>query len=146
MSVEFLTNFMRFAQAITRAERSMALDLDLNIHDRVNVDDDLLNEEDFADLLRNAVDEAINSDDVVITNNLITDPQDAPQTNVHLHQLRMVVAIPLPGHGAIYLDQRIRQGIFPRELVEKLNEFGRYLVDNDKIDLSQSEITDLFKE
>lgn len=146
MSVEFLTNFMRFAQATTRAERSLALDLDLNIHDRVNVDDDLLNEEDFADLLRNAVDEAINSDDVVITNNLITDPEDAPQTNLHLHQLRMVVAIPLPRHGAIYLDQRIRQGIFPRELVEKLNEFGRYLVDNDKIDLSQSEITDLYKE
>lgn len=145
MSVEFLTNFMRFAQATTRAERSMALDLELNIHDKMNVDDALLDEEEFADLLRNAIDEAINSDDVVITNNLITDPEDAPKTNLHLHELRMIVAIPVPGHGAVYLDQRIRQGVFPRELVDKLNEFGRYLVDNDKIDLNQSEINDLFK-
>ena len=144
MSVEFLTNFMRFAQATTRAERSMALDLELNIHDRMNVDDALLNEEEFADLLRNAIDEAINTDDVVITNNLITDPEDAPKTNVHLHELRMVVAIPVPGHGAVYLDQRIRQGVFPRDLVEKLNEFGRYLVDNDKTNLSASEYNDLF--
>ena len=146
MSVEFLTNFMRFAQATTRAERSMALDLELNIHDRINVDDALLDEDGFSDLLRTAVDEAINNDDVVITNNLITDPEDAPKTNMHLHELRMVVAIPVPGHGAVYLDQRIRQGVFPRDLVEKLNEFGRYLVDNDKTDLSASEYTDLFVE
>lgn len=145
MSVEFLTNFMRFAQATTGAERSMALDLDMNIHDRMNIDDTLLNKADFSDLLHRAVDEAINSDDVVITNNLITDPDDAPKTNVHLHELRMVVAIPIPGHGAIYLDQRIRQGIFPRELVEKLNEFGRYLIDNNKTNLSPAEFIDLFE-
>lgn len=145
MGVGFLTNFMRFAQATTRAERSMALDLDMNIHDSMNIDDGLLNEEDFAGLLRTAIDEAINTDDVVITNNLINDPDDAPKTNVHLHELRMVVAIPVRGHGAVYLDQRIRSGVFPRDLVEKLTEFGRYLVDNDKTDLNPSEYTELFE-
>ncbi|MGB7339183.1 MAG: hypothetical protein WBC91_09850 [Phototrophicaceae bacterium] len=146
MSVEFLTNFMRFVQEQTHAERLMVLDLDLNIHDRVNVDDTLLNKEDFSDLLHSAVDEAITTDDIVITNNLITDPEDAPKTNLHLHELRMVIAIPIRGHGAVYLDQRIRQGIFPRDLVEKINEFARYIVENNKIDLSVAEFVDLYSD
>lgn len=144
MSVAFLTNFMRFVQEKTNAERLMVLDLDRKIQDRINVDDTLLHKEDFADLLHNSVDEAINTDDIVITNNLITDPEDAPKTNLHLHDLRMVVAIPIRGHGAIYLDKRIRQGIFPRELVENLNDFGRYLVENDQINLSPAEFGNLY--
>lgn len=146
MSVEFLINLMQFAQATTRAGRCMALGLDMTIHERINVDDALLEKDDFTGLLQRAVAEAISTDDIVITNNLITDPDDAPKTNVHLHELRMVIAIPIPEIGVIYLDQRIRQGVFRREMVERLNEFGRYLIANDKTNLDLSEFEALYQE
>lgn len=145
MDATFLTNFMRFVQSKTKAERSMAFDLEMTIHDRVNLDDDELNKPDFADVLQTAIDEAINTDDYVITNNLLT-PEDAPKTNIHLHKLRMMVAIPLSGHGAIYIDQQIRQGVFPRDLVERITEFGHYVVENDKTDLSPAEYDALFQQ
>ncbi|MEM9951255.1 MAG: hypothetical protein AAF846_06640 [Chloroflexota bacterium] len=145
MDATFLTNFMRFVQSKTKAERSMAFDLEMTIHDRVNLDDDELNKPDFADVLQTAIDEAINTDDYVITNNLLT-PEDAPKTNIHLHKLRMMVAIPLAGHGAIYIDQQIRQGVFPRDLVERITEFGHYVVENDKTDLSPAEYDALFQQ
>lgn len=141
----FVTNFMRFAQATTRAERSMALGLDKSVHDSVNVDASLLEEDEFSRLLHTAVDEAIDSDTVVITNNMVQELQDAPNTNLHLHELRMIIAIPLRGYGAVYLDQRIRNGVFPRELIEKLNDFARYVVENEKTDLSASDYNELFQ-
>jgi len=58
----------------------------------------------------------------------------------------MVVAIPVPEHGAVYLDQRIRQGVFPRDLVERLNEFGRYLISNEKTAIDLAEFDALFEE
>lgn len=146
MSIGFLNNFMHFAYITTDSERAIALDLEMNIHDSVNVDDALLQKEDFADLLRSSIDEAITTDDIVVTNNLITDPEDAPKTNVHLHELRMVVALPLQGYGAIYLDKRIRQGIYPRDLVERLNDFARYLIENNKTDLTTTEFDSLFED
>lgn len=146
MSIGFLNNFMHFAYTTTDSERAIALDLEMNIHDSVNVDDALLQKEDFADLLRSSIDEAINTDDIVVTNNLITDPEDAPKTNVHLHELRMVVALSLQGYGAIYLDKRIRQGIYPRDLVERLHDFARYLIENNKTDLTTTEFDSLFED
>src|SRR5690606_29096615 len=146
MSIGFLNNFMHFAYTTTDSERAIALDLEMNIHDSVNVDDALLQKEDFADLLRSSINEAITTDDIVVTNNLITDPEDAPKTNVHLHELRMVVALPLQGYGAIYLDKRIRQGIYPRDLVERLNDFAHYLIENNKTDLTTTEFDSLFED
>lgn len=146
MSIGFLNNFMQFACATTNSERGIAVDLELNIHNSVNVDDALLQKDDFLELFHRAINEAISTDDVVITNNLIADPDDAPKTNVHLHTLRMVVTIPLRGYGAIYLDKRIRQGIFPRDLVERLNDFATHLVENDKTDLTAEEFDTLFED
>ncbi|MGJ3239508.1 MAG: hypothetical protein ACFE0Q_12430 [Anaerolineae bacterium] len=145
MSVAFLANFMHFAQQITRAERSLALDLERNIQAQHNVDQALLSKSSFASLLNNAFDEAISDCDVVITNNLITDPDDAPKTNVHLHELRMVVVIPLPDYGAIYLDQRIRRGVFTRDLVERIAQFGRALITDDQLTLTTAEMLARFE-
>ncbi len=146
MSIGFLNNFMHFAYTATDSERALALDIDMNIQDGMNVDDSLLQQEDFSEVLRGAIDEAISTDDIVITNNLITDPENLPQTNVHLHALRMVVALPLRGYGAIYLDKRIRQGIYSRELIERLNDFADYLIENGKTDLTIADFNSLFED
>jgi hypothetical protein len=146
MSDSFLSNFMRAAQTITRAERCLALDADKIIQDRLNVSDELLATERFTDLLYRSVDEALESSDAVITNNLIQDPQDAPNTNVHLHDLRMILALPLAEHGAIYLDQQIRQGVFERDMVAKLANLGQKLVAENKTNLDSEAIVALYQE
>lgn len=145
MSEVFLSTFMNFAQEATDAERGLALDLDLNILDRSQVEETLLNKDSFVDLIKTTAQKAIDSDDIIITNNMITDPSKAPTTNVHLHTLRMVVAIPLRGYGVIYLDQRLRQGVFERATIERLLEFGRYLIESDKTDISVNEYEGLFE-
>ena len=145
MSNGFLSNFMRAAQAVTRAERCVALDKDKAVLDRINVSDDVLENERFGKLLHNSVEEAITTAEAVITNNLITDPEQAPQTNVHLHDLRMVVAIPLADYGAVYLDQHIRQGVFERNMIEKLTVLGRTLIAEDKMNLSSEDFVALYR-
>lgn len=146
MSSGFLTNFLRAAYSITNAERGMAFDADMNILDRINVDDALLQKEEFSDTLESAVARAMGEDVAVITNNLIRSAEEAPNTNVHLHDLRMVVAIPIGDFGVAYLDQHIRNGVFEREVIDKLTALGRYVIENDQTDLDDEALIELFDE
>lgn len=140
----FLNNFLQFAHNVLDAERGIAFDTALTFIETVNTSEDDIAKDRFAGSLQTAVQNAINNNEVVITNNMITDPQDAPTTNLHLHQLRMIVAIPMQSHGAIYLDRRIRNGVFQSEVVESVCEFAEQLLSEDKTDLSPSELNELF--
>lgn len=146
MSAEFLTNFMRAARSITKAQRSLAIDADINIQDKLNVEDSLLHSQEFNEMLQSTVAAAIEDNTAIISNNLIKNADDAPNTNVHLHDLRMVVAIPLGSIGAVYLDQHIRNGVFERTVIDKLTELGRYVIENEKTDLSDEALIELFNE
>lgn len=146
MSAEFLANFMCAARSITKAQRSLALDADLNVQDRVDIEDTLLNSEEFSEMLSSLVTTAIADNAAVISNNLIKNPDEAPNTNIHLHDLRMVVAIPLGTLGAVYLDQHIRNGVFERDVIDKLTALGQYVLENKKTNLSDEELISLFKE
>ena len=142
----FLTNFMRAARSITDAERCIAFDSDMNMQDYLNIDDAELNKKSFSDLVSAWVEQAIEGQKAVIANNLITDPSEAPKTNVHLKDLRMIVAIPIDGYGAIYLDQPIRRGVFERETVDKITELAHRLSESGDMDLSEEEMTEMYAE
>jgi hypothetical protein len=144
MASEFLSNFMRLAQTLTGAERCLAFDLDMAVQDRMNIDDGTLQAAEFNALLNATVHEALGQNESIITNNLITNPADAPQTNWHLHDLRMVVAIPLQGHGAIYLDQQVRKGVFERETIDRLTALGRQIIEEARTDLSEKDLADRY--
>ncbi len=58
----------------------------------------------------------------------------------------MVVAFPVAGEGAIYLDQHIRRGIVPKETIEKLMQFAVYLVENDQTDTSAADMVEQYRE
>src|SRR5829696_6851952 len=121
----FLTNFMRAARSITEAERCIAFDTDMNMQDYLNIDAAELGKKSFSDLVSSWIEQAIEGQKAIIANNLITDPSEAPKTNVHLKDLRMVVAIPINGYGAIYLDQPIRKGVFERAVVDKIAKLAQ---------------------
>jgi hypothetical protein len=142
----FLNNFMRAARAITDAERCIAFNSELIIQGHMNIDDAELTKRSFADLVSAWIEQAIESQKAIIANNLIADASEAPKTNVHLKDLRMVVAIPIDGYGAIYLDQPIRKGVFERDVVDKITELAHQLSQNGNTDLSEEAITEMYND
>jgi hypothetical protein len=142
----FLTNFMRAAHSITEAERCIAFDNNLIMQDHLNIDDAELSKKGFAEQVSGWVEQAIEGNKAIIANNLITDPSEAPKTNVHLKDLRMVVAIPVDGYGAIYLDQPIRKGVFERTMVDKIRELAQRLSQSGNMDLSEEDMTEMYEQ
>jgi adenine-specific DNA methylase len=134
------------AHSITKAERSIALDADMNVQAQINIEDGLLQSAAFKKMLENTIAEAIEAGSAVISNNLIQNDDDAPNTNIHLHDLRMIVAIPLGDYGALYLDQHIRNGVFEREVIDKLTALGSNVIENEQTDLSDKGLITLFNE
>ena len=142
----FLNNFMRAAYAITEAERCIAFDSNMMMQDRLNINDEELQKQSFADLVSAWIEQAIEAGEPIIANNLITDPSEAPKTNIHLKDLRMVVAIPVEGYGAIYLDQPIRKGVFERDMVDKITQLAHDLVQSGNTNLSEADMAEMYRE
>jgi hypothetical protein len=145
MSDVFLRNFMEAAKKITHAERCMVVNTDLELLEMINVDRAMVESTAFGEFALECLREAIKSDEVVITNNVITDPSDAPTTNTNFANLRVVVALPLVGHGAVYLDQHIRNGIIPRQMIERLMRLATHVRENNLEDSSSAELVQLFQ-
>lgn len=145
MNDAFLDNFMQAAQAITGAERCIAFDKALTVQTSHNIDAALLTDESFITAVKAAAQDAIDQRQAIITNNLITDPEDAPNTNIHLTDLRMVVTLPVPGRGAIYFDQHIRQGVFERETVDKLALMAKRAIATGQTDMTRDELVAFYE-
>lgn len=128
MSDSFLSTFMQVAKQITHAERCMSVTPDLSVVEIHNLDADILQSDEFQEIATKCLSKAIETNVAVLTNNIITDPSQAPVTNTNFSDLRVIVAIPVKGSGAIYLDQHIRNGMFQRETIERLNRLASQVV------------------
>lgn len=140
MSKTFLTTFMQVAQAITGAECCLARDAAQNVVAHMNIDEDRLASDEFHVLADKAINEATQKQSAVITNNMITDPQFAPKTNVHLTNLRIAAAIPLAHLGAVYLEQLVRNGVFERDVIDRLHATALALIDAGEMEISADEL------
>jgi len=144
MSDDFLLNFMRVAQDITQAARGVGVDLEMKIRGQANVDAEVLALPEFQELVVASVEEAVEKGEPVLKNNMIQDVSEAPQTNVHLTDLRMILALPLDGHGAIYLDLPVKQGIFERAAIDKLATLAQQVIGNNQTNLTTEELRQLY--
>jgi hypothetical protein len=52
----------------------------------------------------------------------------------------VVIAIPLAGHGAVYLDQPLRSGMIAKEIVEKLMALADDIIQQHNTDLSTPDL------
>lgn len=138
---DFLTTFMFVAKDVTRADRCMALDRDLALVASDNVNEDLLKDDDLSEVIHTSLSEALESGESVYAN---TPVSNEIITATYIPDLRIMVAIPLPDHGVIYLDQPIRQGPFPRETVERLRIFGNELIAENNLSLDRDELATLY--
>ena len=144
MSDSILSAVMRVAKEITRAERGMSVTSDLTIIDMENIATDTVTDEAFQTAALKPLAKAMESNQSVLTNNIITDLAQAPVTNTNFTDLRVIVAIPVPGRGAIYLDQHIRAGMFQRDIIDRLNRMVAEIVEQDDLSLDADQIRQIY--
>jgi signal transduction histidine kinase len=116
---------------LTEAERGflMLLDEDGNLAVRVarNLDQETLEGGEFA-VSRTITREVMNAGQPVVTTNAQTDPRYAGQASIVAHALRSIMASPLRARGniigVVYVDNRIRTGIFSEKDLEVLDAFA----------------------
>lgn len=141
MSNAYLANFLQLAKRIVKAERGLAVNSDATIITMSDLDEADLNAGDMMLLVKQIVGDALSTNEAILGNNIIRDPSKAPNTNTAFRNLRLVVAIPVGGLGAIYMDRQVRDGVMQREDIEQLQRFGAYLVEQNLLDLS---VEDMF--
>ncbi len=116
---------------LSGAERGflMLLDDDGNLNVRVarNLDQETLASDAFA-LSRTVTTGVLQSGQAIVTTNAQEDPRFAGQQSVVTHALRSIMASPLRVRGSIigvvYVDNRIRSGIFSEKDLEVLDTFA----------------------
>lgn len=143
MSDLFLLSFMRVAHLVTKAERAFAVDTSLTVAGTVGITPEQIE----AAYLK-CIQDALNRGEPIITDNytLTVEPAKAPVTNQSFPQLRAVFFIPLAGHGAICLDQRIQRGIIAKDKVDRLMELGRRAVAAEHTASSEDELLALYNQ
>lgn len=142
----FLNRFLVFAGRVAAAERGFVTDTGLNYIDRVNLSDATLQEERFSKVAAKVMQESLEKGTVVITNNVIIDPEQAPVTNTSFSDLRMVAAVPLGGIGILYLDRPIKLGIISRDVLERIMAFGNRLIETEQTELDVPTMEALFSD
>ena len=145
MSNTFIENFMLAAQKVSHAERCLVVDPQLQLLNTLNVSDKELQSAEFNNLAMECLRQAWESGEALITNNVIPDPSDAPTTNTNFANLRVIVALPIVGHGAIYMDQHIRNGIIPKQMVDQLMRLAEILMQKHQEALSVSEMVQQYQ-
>jgi signal transduction histidine kinase len=116
---------------LSSAERGflMLLDDDGNLTVRVarNFDQETIDRDAFA-LSRTVTRRVVETGQPIVTTNAQEDPRFAGQQSVMLHALRSIMATPLRVRGevigVVYVDSRVRAGLFSEQDLEILDAFG----------------------
>lgn len=120
MDTQLLENLMVVARDITQAERGVVVDAELNILKLDNADTAFLESNDYTKFAVSNLRQAISTNEAIIGNNVVQDLAAAPITNTNFANLRMALILPVTGHGAIYLDRPIRNGVIQKVTVDRL--------------------------
>ncbi len=128
---EVLNQVMDSIIALTGAERGFLMLFDDNQELRVmaarNVARETLDEEEFA-ISRSVIQTVADTGQQVVTTNASTDPRFAGKVSVVTHQLRSIQCVPLRTRGqvigVVYVDNRIRSGVFDEADLEMLSAFA----------------------
>jgi hypothetical protein len=147
MRKDLVVAFLNAAMEIGACDRGMAVDDEMNILDSINLNDETRQSPRFNLLMSVAVRRSLDTNEAIITNNVVTSAAEAPLTNTSFSDLRMVVAIPLEGIGAIYMDKPVKQGIIPRQMVDTLYEVGQDVIKSDPpIEADKDEFINRYKQ
>ena len=144
MSDKFLSRLMYFAYRTTGTQRAMA----------VNDKGDVVASENLTEQVKDPefsgfknIEQAYAAGEVPhITNNMILDPDLAPNTNTNFANLHLVVVFPFEGIGAVYIDQHVRKGVVSTQVVERIMRMATELVESGRLNVSEDEMATLYEE
>jgi hypothetical protein len=142
MNPSFLTSLMQVALQQTGADRAMVCDTNMAIVASVKLEPEDILSEQLTDFLRKAME----TGEPVVTNNAVKEPTQAPNTKTNYDNLRGVVVIPVSGHGALYLDRPLKQGIIAKSVVNKLVKLARQTAQNTQTETTESSLQELFQQ
>lgn len=146
MDEKFLENLLFAAKKITQAERGMVVNNTLDVLKSINLEQAVMQSSDFSELANRCLRQAMDGGEAIITNNIITDPSEAPTTNTNFADLRVVVAFPIGIIGAVYLDKPIRDGVIPKKTTEKLMRLVEHALLQDQQEHSDEELMALYEQ
>lgn len=146
MSVTFLTNLLHIAREVTESDRGFSVDTDLKVHEHINISEETITTELLKGVARDQLSQAMFTNKTLITNNIITDITEAPNTNTNFSNLRIVVVLPVEKVGAVYIDQSVRSGIIKRDIVERLEKMIKHFLAGTLDDVSLEEMRSVFKQ
>lgn len=119
---------------MTNVERGLVVDTNLEVISMIGLTPDDIQEATFKDLATHSVRKALDEQETVITNNTISNPDDAPVTNTNFHDMRIIVAFPVGNIGAVYVDQYLRRGIITSNVVERLRAFAEHCLTTNQLE------------
>ncbi len=146
MNEHLLESLLSAAMEITRAERALAVNIDLDPVATIKLKDSDLRDARFIEVARAALQKALAHGQPFVTNNIITNPDEAPTTNTNFADLRVVVAIPVDQQGALYLDQHIRYGMISQETILRFMKIVDQVIESGQLDVTSSELVDLYRQ
>lgn len=126
MAADILARLLKLVLAKTGAERVYAFDCEGTLAQYKIPDAQESAQPEITDFMQGLISRALQTQELVLSNNTFTDPQQAPNTNTNIHNLRVYVVIPAHDIGVLFIDQAIRAGIIPRPI---LDEIARALKD-----------------
>lgn len=144
MSTALLTTLMHFTLEKTETERGLAVDTQLNTVAVQGLSEEDIKAQGFIGM--DVLTEQMKSGEPIVTNNLITDPAQAPVTNTSYVDLRMILVLPVAGKGGIYVDLLVSQGIIHNDEVERLNKVIHRVLETGQDDASIEELNRLYDE
>ncbi|RMG86931.1 MAG: hypothetical protein D6712_06590 [Chloroflexi bacterium] len=146
MSADFVAKILHVTLNITGADRGLAVAPDLQLIEAINLTQETIDTPAFRTLVEDSLRQAIETGEPVITNNMVTNPENAPVTNTTFSELRAVVTFPVSDMGAVYLDQRLRYGIIDRNTLDKVIAFIENVLENNQQSLSEAELIALYRQ
>lgn len=144
MTEPFAATFLHLALAVTQAERGMAVTPDRQIVTLINLTDETVNADDFTGFDNIARAQEL-AESPHLTNNLILDPEAAPNTNTNFANLRIVAILLLGDAGAVYLDQPVRQGVFPQAVLQRLADVSSHVLQSGNLAITADQLKALFE-
>ena len=146
MDHAFLEHLLYATLKVTHAERGLVVDQDLNIIKVENIPEEDIQSETFKAFALANLREAMTIEAPVIANDVITDVTEAPTTNTNFANLRIAVAFPVAKIGAVYIDRRIRNGVIPRHIIDRVMRLIEHVITTQtKVENSQ-ELLKIYEE
>lgn len=141
-NTSLLASLLQIAIQQTGADRAMVCDTHLAVVGSVNLDQ----AEILSERLTDVVQKAIASGQPVITNNAVKDAANAPLTKTNFDNLRGVVAIPVVGVGALYLDRPLKQGIIAKNTINRLMKVAEQAVKDGQTEITADKLGELYQQ